>query len=254
MAEKGKSQRQREEDAAFNRMLLWLAGAVAVELLILLLKRIYVDFWPDVEAAYALGEFFRVFRIVGAVLTAAGAVWLVILLRQKKRWRTAAALTGAVAGLWVVSLLAYQLYELGIRILMVLPGAAAVLILIFFLYQRVFFVNAALTGGGIAALWLFRAYHASHPAAVLICFMIGWAALAAAAALAWKLNRTDGRLGPIRFMPAGSTYRAVYLTCGLTAAAMALSLLLGEMAAFYLLFVLVAWLFGQAVYFTVKLM
>ena len=40
MAEKGKNRRQREEDAAFNRMLLWLAGAVAVELIILLIKRI----------------------------------------------------------------------------------------------------------------------------------------------------------------------------------------------------------------------
>lgn len=254
MTEKGKSQRRKEEDAVFNRMLLWLAGAVVIELIVLLLKRIYVDFWPDVEAAYAMSQFFRVFQFVGAALTAAGIVWLAVSMRGKKSWLLPAVLTGIVALVWVISLLAYQFYELGMTILMVLPAAAAVLILIFFLYQRVFFVNAALTGGGIAALLLFRSHHANHPTALLLIFIAGWVLLAAAAALAWKLSRTNGKLGPLQIMPEHSAYRVIYLTCALTAAAMALALLLGETAAFYLLFVLVAWLFGQAVYFTVKLM
>ena len=44
MFEKGKrAQRQSEDDKVFNRMLLWLAGAVAVELLLLLLQKAYVE-------------------------------------------------------------------------------------------------------------------------------------------------------------------------------------------------------------------
>ena len=40
MFEKGKrAQRQSEDDKVFNRMLLWLAGAVVVELLLLLLQK-----------------------------------------------------------------------------------------------------------------------------------------------------------------------------------------------------------------------
>lgn len=254
MAEKGKNQRRKEEDAAFNRMLLWLAGAVAVELIILLIKRIYVDFWLDIDAVLALQSFFRVFQFAGAALTAAAVVWLAVRVRANQGWRLPAALAGAAAVLWIISLLSYQLYDLGLTILTILPGAAAVLILVFFLYQRVFFVNAALTGGGIAALWLFRTYYFSHPTLLTACFIAGWVVLAAAAVLAWKLQKTGGKAGPLQIMPDGTMYNAIYLTCALTAAAMVLAFLLGGTAAFYLLFVLVAWLFGQAVYFTVKLM
>lgn len=254
MAEKGKNQRRKEEDAAFNRMLLWLAGAVVVELIILLIKRIYVDFWLDIDAVLALQSFFRVFQFAGAALTAAAVIWLAVRVRANQGCRLPAALAGAAAVLWIISLLSYQLYDLGLTILTFLPGAAAVLILVFFLYQRVFFVNAALTGGGIAALWLFRVYYFSHPTLLTACFIIGWVVLAVAAALAWKLRKSGGKLGSLRIMPDGTMYNAIYLTCILTAAAMVLAFLLGETAAFYLLFVLVAWLFGQAVYFTVKLM
>lgn len=247
-------QRRKEEDAAFSRMLLWLAGAVVVELIILLIKRIYVDFWLDIGPVLVLQSFFRVFQFAGAVLTAAAVIWLVVRVRANQSWRLPAACAGIAAVLWIISLLSYQLYDLGLTILTILPGAAAVLILIFFLYQRVFFVNAALTGGGIMVLWLFREFRSSHPTLLTLCFIAGWVALAAAAALAWKLSKTGGKLGSLRVMPNGTMYNVIYLTCALTAAAMALTFLLGETAAFYLLFVLVAWLFGQAVFFTVKLM
>lgn len=247
-------QRRKEEDAAFSRMLLWLAGAVILELAVLLLKRVYVDLWPDVEAAYRLGIFFRAFRFAGAVLTAAAAVWLVFYHRKGKKTVLPLICTIAVASLWIIAVLAYRFYDDGMRVLMALPAAAAVLILIYFLYQRTFFVTSAITGGGIAALWLYREYYADHPTWVLACFVIGWALLAAAAALAWKLGKTGGKLGSLQIMPESSMYGVVWLTCALTAIAMALALLLGAAAAFYLLFVLLAWLFGQAVFFTVKLM
>ena len=255
MKETGKAQRRRkEEDAIFNKMLLWLAGAMVAELVVFLLKRIYVDFWLDVEAAYGLSIFFRAFRFAGAALTAAAAAWLTVCLRKGKKSVLPMVCTAALAFLWIIAVLAYQFYDTGMRVLMALPVAAAVLILIYFLYQRTFFVTAALTGGGIAALWLYRGYYANHPTRVLVCFVIGWVLLAAAAALAWKLSKTGGKLGSLRLMPDGTIYNAVYFTCALTALSMALALPLGEAAAFYLMFVLLGWLFGQAVFFTVKLM
>ena len=113
MAEKGKNRRQREEDAAFNRMLLWLAGAVAVELIILLIKRIYVDFWLDVGPVLALRTFFQVFQFAGIALMAAGIAWLAARVRSNQSWLLPAALTGASAVLWIISVLAYHLYEIG---------------------------------------------------------------------------------------------------------------------------------------------
>lgn len=49
-------------------------------------------------------------------------------------------------------------------------------------------------------------------------------------------------------------YGMVYLTCGIVAAVLAAALILGTAAAYYLIFVMVAWLFVMAVYYTVKLM
>ena len=47
----------------------------------------------------------------------------------------------------------------GVRVLMLFPAGGAVLIVIFFLYQRPFFYNAALTCGGLLAVWLHKQYY-----------------------------------------------------------------------------------------------
>ena len=45
MSEQGKRlQRRKQEDAAFNKMLLWLAGAVVLEILTFVLRRIYINY------------------------------------------------------------------------------------------------------------------------------------------------------------------------------------------------------------------
>lgn len=258
MTEKEKrAQRRREEDATFNRMLIWIGGAVAAEIIALLIKRLYVDFGlSDAALAVAggLGAFFKVFQFLGIVLVAAGIVWSVMWAKRGQKLRLPVICTGAALYVWIFSLLAYQLYDVGMRILMVLPAVAAVLVLIFFLYQRAFFVNAILTGGGMAALWLSRQYYLNHPRAIIVCFVAGWVVLVLAVVVAWKLRGSGGKLGKLRLMPENSNYLTSYLTCGITAVAMLLGLLLGAGAAYYLIFVLVGWLFCQAVYFTVKLM
>ena len=78
--------------------------------------------------------------------------------------------------------------------------------------------------------------------------------LAAAAVLSFVLRGNDGKLGGLRVMPPDSNYFITWITCVVTAAAMAVTLAVGGTVAFYLLFVLAGWLFVQAVFFTVKLM
>lgn len=251
------SQRRRAEDQAFNRMLLWLLGAVVAELVILLVKHFYVDMTgASLSIAIASGflAFFRVYRFAGVALTAAGLVWVAAARRGGKRVLLPGLLTGVVAFLWVVSMTAYYLFDEGIRILMMVPAIGGILILIYFLYQRSFFVNAVLTGGGIAAVWLYREYYMNHPTAITLCFFAGWVALAAAALLCWKLRSGGGKLGGRQLMPPRSHYGVTWITCGVVAVLMALCLALGDPAALYLLFGLIGWLFCQAVYFTVKLM
>lgn len=254
MTEKEKrNQRHSEEDAVFNRMLLCLLGAVIAEVIVLLVKRFYVDM-VSIAFANVLMGFFRIFQYAGLILGIAGIVWCVLWKKKEKKLAGPGIFTAVMFVLWIVSVVAYYLFASGIRILMFLPAVAAVLILVYFLYQRAFFVSVILTGGGMAALWLYRQYYANHPTAITICFVAGLIVLALVAVLVWKLRQTDGKLGKAQLMPVGSSYPIIWLTCAITAVAMILGLLLGATIAYYLIFVLVGWLFCQAVYFTVKLM
>ena len=255
MFEKGKrAQRQSEEDKVFNRMLLWLAGAVVVELLILLLQKAYVDIAFGVDVTLGLAAFFKVFSIAGIIIALGCVVWAVLFYRANKPVLLPVILAAVSAGLWVISVVSYLLFDSGMRILMLLPAAGAVLIVIYFLYQRAFFYNAILTGGGLLALWLDRQYYMNHPRLMTACVAAGVVVLIAAAALAWQLSKTDGKLGKLRVMPVESNYLMTWITCGVVAVAMIAGLVAGTTAAYYLMFVLVGWLFAQAVFFTVKMM
>ena len=255
MFEKGKrAQRYEKEDAEFNKMLLCLAGAVVVELLILLLKRCFINAMLGAGVMTVLLYFFRIFSVAGAVLAVAGLVWTVLTARKGKPAALPGICTAVAAGLWVLSVLAYYLYDVGMTIAMILPAVAAVLIVVYFLYQRVFFLNAALTAGGLLVLWLYRQYNAEYPGAIRAIFVLGFVLLALALVGSFLLRVGEGKLLGIQLMPADSGYVTTWITCGVTALVMALALALGVAAAYYLLFALVAWLFVQAVFFTVKLM
>lgn len=255
MFDKGKrEQRHQQEDAAFNKMLLWLVGAVAAELLIMLVREVYIYFSAGVTAAVALNTFFKVFSFLGAALTAAGIVWAVLSWRKGKSAAVPCVCAAAAAGLWVLSVLSYRLYDLGISIMLLLPAVGAVLIVVYFLYQRVFFLNALLTAGGLLVLWLHRQYYADRPKVIVAFFAAEFVLLAAGLVLSVLLRRGGGKLGGLRVMPPDTGYLMTWITCAVTALALVLTLALGTAAGFYLLFALVAWVFVQVVFYTVQLM
>lgn len=258
MSEQGKRlQRQKQEDAAFNKMLLWLAGAVVVELLTLLLRRLYINFsLTDFGIGVALGlnSFFGVFRFLGIVLVLAGCVWVGLTLRKGGKKVLPLACTGVALWLWVASVLCYGSNEMGMGILCVLPAVVAALAAIFFLYQREFFYNAILGGIGITALWVYRQIFMMHPRMTYCGFAAVWAAMALAAAGAFLLSKRDGKVGSLRIMPAGASYVTIYLTCAVVALTLLAALILGIGMAYYAMFVLIGWLFCLAVFYTVKLM
>lgn len=255
MFEKGKrAQRQSEDDKVFNRMLLWLAGAVVLELLLQLLQKAYVEIVWNPMIAKGLLTFFKIFTVAGLVIVVGCAAWAVVSARSGKGLLLPVSIGAAAAGLWVIAVVSRLLYPDGVRILMMFPAAGAVLIIIFFLYQRPFFYNAMLTGGGMLALWLHGKYYMTHPRMITACVAGGVVVLAAAAALAFQLNKNDGKLGRVRILPPSSNYMMTWLTCGITAAAMVAGLALGVSLSHWMLYVLAGWLFAQAVFFTVKMM
>ena len=58
----------------------------------------------------------------------------------------------------------------------------------------------------------------------------------------------------MRFLPKQTSYTVPLVTCLAGLAAVVAGLLMGNTIAYYLLFVMVAWLFALFVYYTVKLM
>lgn len=255
MFNKGKrEQRYAQEDAVFNRMLFWLAGAVAVELLIMLVKQVYINYIAGLTAAFVLNKFFQVFTFLGAALMVAGIVWAVLNYRKGKSAVVPCICAAVAAGLWVLSVLGYFLFDDGINIMMLLPAVGAVLIVVYFLYQRIFFFNTLLTAGGLLVLWLHRQYYVNHPTVIRLFFAAEFVLLAAGLVLSFLLLRGGGKLGGLRVMPPDTSYLMTWITCAATALALALTLALGMAVEFYLLFALVAWVFIQAVFYTVRLM
>ena len=255
MFEKGKrEQRHGPEDAAFNKMLLWLLGAVVVELFIMLVKQVYVNYLAGWMVYHILDVFFLVFTFLGAVLAAAGIVWALLNYRGGRSAVVPCICAAVAAGLWVMSGLSYYVYPDGMNIVMILPAVAAVLIVVYFLYQRVFFLNTLITADGLMVLWMYQQYYWEHPTMMRVFFIAGFVLLAMALVLSLLLYRGGGKLGGLRMMPAGTGYLMTWITCGVTVLAMALALALGTAAGLYLLFALVAWEFVQAVFYTVRLM
>ena len=248
MSEQGKRlQKRKEEDAAFNKMLLWLAGAVLLEGLTLLLRRFYIDYaYTDFGVAFAQGldNFFGVFRFLGAALFLAGCVWTFLWIKGGRKKLLPVIVTCAVLWLWIASVLCYGLNELGV----------AVLSAIFFLYQREFFWNGILVAVGITALWVYRQIYMNHPRLTYVGFALVWVFLVLAAVAAFRLSRKDGKVGAVRVLPAGTSYLSIYLTCAVVAVALLAALLIGVTSAIYIIFVLAGGLFCLAVYYTVKLM
>ena len=115
--------------------------------------------------------------------------------------------------------------------------------------SRILFVVVAAALG----LWLVRTSGGRmlYTAAAVICLVL-------LAALTLYLDKNQGVLKlagkEVRLLPQKAKYTAIYLTCVGGILAVAAAQFLGAMAAYYLVYAVVAWLFALLVYYTVKMM
>ncbi len=140
--------------------------------------------------------------------------------------------------------------------LTILVPVVAVLAMIYYLFQRDFFCITVISACGILSLQLYRKMFNMHPTMIRCGYVLAFLLLIAAAVVLVLIQRGK-RPMPLnvdKLVPQDANYLLLYITCALTAVTLALTLFLGSAAAYYLLFVLVAWLFVNAVYYIVKLM
>ena len=160
--------------------------------------------------------------------------------------------------LLVISTVTYLFNAAGVSFLCGLVPAAAVMALVYYLYQRNFSLSLC---SPPSASWACGSF-AGPPAAtrrVVYAYLVVGAVVIIAVALACRaMQKSDGVLTlggkKLPVFNRGASYGMVYLTCAVVAVAVAVGLALGTGAAYYLMIALVGWLFVMAVYYTVKLM
>ena len=254
MDKKQREARRRQEDLALNRALLWVGGAIVLEVLLLLVNRYYINFRvTEVDAASFLSVALRVLRIAGAAAAVICLVWSVIQFRKGGKAALPTVLTLASAALAICSHVAVSFQQSGMRMLFLLVPAWAGLALVYYLYHRDFFLAAAAVGMSILGLWFIRYGAGANLEAALTLAAI---ALVGAAVLWLKkhnglLHRADG--SAVRVLSKNTSYPVILLSCLASLAAVAVGMI-APSAAYYLIFVMAAWLFALLVYYTVKLM
>lgn len=245
--------RRKQEDIALQRGLLWVAGAAVLEVLLVLLNRFYVNYSLDdsgIQTFLILHEVFRVARMAALAAAVLALLWAVWQLKQKKPYAPQLIVAVVLAAVTVCIHVAMKFRAEGMSVLYWLVIAWAVLAMVFYIYQREFFLGASACGMSVLALWFVR--YGGRPEALLLTaaiLVVGLAAL-------W-LKKNDGSFDgkdALRFLPRGTSYSVLLVTCAASLAAVVIAMLAGNTVAYYLVYVMIAWLFALFVYYTVKLM
>lgn len=256
--------RRREEDIALNRALIWVGGAILLELLLILVNKYYIHYRTTAESislAYAFDSVLRALRMITPLAALGGLIWSIREFLKSGCVRARAIVLFVVSSaLFITVHMVLSFQEGGVRMLFLLVPAWAALALVYYLYQREFFYSALYTGMGAVGLWLLRHRGASGRSVPLTAygFLVLMAVMLVAGLVALNQMKKSGgvlKLGgrEIQALPADANYTFILLSFAVNVAALVLAFALGETVAYYLIYLLVAWLFALLVYYTVKM-
>ncbi|MBS6217650.1 MAG: hypothetical protein KH704_12105 [Clostridiales bacterium] len=256
MDKRERAERAKQEEAAMNRVLIWIGGSVVLEALLLLLNRYYINYQvKDIEIAMALRNVFGVLAVVLPVCFLGCLAWWMVSWKRGPRRVMPQVLT-TITGVLAACALIVRFYDkTGIKALYVGVPCLAVLALIYYLYQREFFIMSLMGGAGLLGLWLLNR-RAAHPLEVYGYLAVEIAFLVAVAVCSHLLQERGGvfQRGEKRMvlLPKDANYTMLYATCLVVALIQVIALVMGPMMLLY--GVLIVWLLAMAVYYTVKLM
>lgn len=256
MDKKKKVALQKQEDQALTRALIWFAAAMVVEFLLLLVNNIYSG--NEYMLAYTVMR--SMYYVAGLCVIGAAAcgVWCVTRTKAKKELAFLPMVLTVTLMVVAVSAVLIRLYLSALGLLCVLVPAGAVLALVYYLYQKEFFLSTCAVALGMLGLWLVRKNSGAHDVIVTAYVVLAGLLLVALVVLAARIKGSNGvlKLGCCKytFNPKNGGMMPVMVSCLLSLAALAAGYLVGALAAFYLLFALLAVLLVLLVYYTVKLM
>lgn len=256
MDKKKKAALQKQEDQALTRALVWFAAAMVVEFLLLLVNNIYSG--NEYMLAYSVMR--SMYLIAGVCLVGAIAcgVWCVTATKAKKELAFLPTVLSVTLLVMAVSAVLIRLSLSALGLLCILVPAGAVLALVYYLYQKEFFLSACAVALGMLGLWLVRKNSGAHNLIVALYVVLAALLLVALVALAARVMANKGvlKVGECKFVfnPKHGGLAPVMVSGILSLAALLAGYFVGAVAAFYLLFALLAVLLVLLVYYTVKLM
>lgn len=249
------------EDFIWGRILLWLGCVLAGEILLLALGRFYVPqstaLW-EIKVAMFLRNAMNYGRWVTLALVVVSAIYFGLSVVKGKKCSRAAIAVAVSSAMCLVTFLAHNFQKTGIDMAFRMGLGLAVLVMVFYLYQREFFVSVLLSAGGVLGLWLLRELNGRLDVVLYVLFAVLFVAVLVVLAVVQMCKKKEGQMKlagrMVKLFPEADSFAWVYGTCGIVAVALGAALVLGVSTAYYLLCALVGWIFIMAVNFTVKAM
>lgn len=250
------AQRAKQEDVVLNKVLWWIVGSVILEALLLLLNRVYVNYTAsEIEFAYSLRGVFKVLAIVLPIcFVVLVGLWLAA--RKSGKLVKLTGVLALIALILAVCAVIVRIFDVsGVKFLYIAVPVVAVLALIYYLYQREFFVSAVFCALGLLGIKLLPRVRGAS--LVGYAYAVALAVLLVAAVVLFRMmQKSQGKLTvkgtPMQVFPKGANYALLYVTCALVAVVAIAAVMMGALTLLY--GVLVAWLLILAVYYTVRLM
>ncbi|MGE4276023.1 MAG: hypothetical protein AB7E30_02460 [Lawsonibacter sp.] len=245
--------RRHQEDIALNRALMWVGGAIVLECLLLFVNRYYINYFiSEVDMAVAVHGTLRALRIGGAVVGLLALIWAALRVHMGGKAAIPVVLGLVCFALAFCAYVTLAFQKDGIQMLFLLVPAWGGLALVYYLYQREFFLAAIASGMAGLGLWFVRSGGNKEAVALL-------AGIALVAVIALWLRKNGGVVHrangeAIHALAANTVYSVVFLSCLVGMATVIAAMFLGTDIAYYLIYVMVAWLFALLVYYTVKIM
>jgi hypothetical protein len=237
-----------------NEALTWFSLGCAAECYLLIFRHYYVDGSPT--QLIALYGALKYMAFAGVGVFAVGLLATILLHRKPgvaRKFGQIVLVTGVF--LAVSSVIMRQVYPNGTTLLCVLVPVAALMSLLWSVYDRECSYSLTILGLTVVALWICRkGINADYwRAKVMLGAGIYVAILAVVVLLVFKADNHGGMLGKLQLLPAAADCLPIYVACGLSVASLVLAMLSATLA-YYAMWAVAVVIFAAAVYYTVRLL
>lgn len=245
-----KSKPVKRDEPMTSAMKFFLCGCVA-ELYLLVVRRFYIN--GTLQQVVSWDSYLNYLLYVGIAVAAVGVILSVVWRKLPKRRAIGWGILAAGVFLAVANYLIRTYVAAAVTLLCVVVPVVMLLGILWSLYDRECAWALTVLGASLIVLWICRRELNSMylGTTVKVLAVIYIVLLAAVAAMAYQANKNSGRIGKLRVLPGDADVLPIYVSCGLSAAAM-VAALVSTTVAYYALWALAIVAFALAVYYTVK--